>query len=124
MHGSKQDVPVSVDAGGVLIRETQWGEMNIALETFPAGTDTEPLFKGLPDDRCQCEHWGYMLKGRVRIKYADHEEVIKAGEAYYLAPGHTTFFEEDSEVIEISPKGEYQKTLEVAAQNFAAMQNG
>jgi hypothetical protein len=40
---------------------------------------------------------------------------------YYLAPGHTTAFEEETEGVEFSPKGEYQKTLDVAARNMAAM---
>jgi hypothetical protein len=32
--------------------------MNVAQEVAPAGLDTTPLFKGLPDDLCQCPHWG------------------------------------------------------------------
>ena len=54
MHGSKQDLPATVEAGGVVIREAEWGEMNVSLESMPAGTETAFLFKGLPDDRCQC----------------------------------------------------------------------
>ncbi len=122
MRGSKQDVPVAVDMGGVVIRQLEWGEMNVALETFPAGTDTEPVFKGLPDDRCQCPHWGYVIKGRLRVRYKDHEETLNAGDAYYLAPGHLPIFDEDTELVEFSPRGEYQKTMEVAARNAAAMQ--
>ena len=34
MHGSKEEVPMAVDSGGVVIRLTEWGEMNVALETF------------------------------------------------------------------------------------------
>ena len=124
MRGSKNDLSVTVEAGGVVIREAEWGDMNIALESFPAGTETAPLFKGLPDDRCQCPHWGYVLKGRVRVLYKDREEVLKAGDAYYLAPGHTTVFEEPAELVEFSPKGEYLKTLEVVGRNFAMMQAG
>ena len=26
--------------------------------------DATPFMKGLPDDRCQCPHWGYVLKGQ------------------------------------------------------------
>ncbi len=122
MRGSKEEVPTAVDSAGVVIRLTEWGDMNVALETFPAGTDTEPIFKGLPDDRCQSPHWGYVLKGRVRVRYPDREEVMGAGDAYYMEPGHTTVFDEDTEVVEFSPKGEYQKTLEVAQRNVAAMQ--
>jgi hypothetical protein len=98
--------------------------MSVALETFPAGTDTEPIFKGLPDDRCQCPHWGYVLEGRVRVRYPDREEIIETGDVFYMEPGHTTLFEHDTEVVEFSPKGEYQKTLEVAEKNAAAMQEG
>jgi hypothetical protein len=98
--------------------------MNVAWETFPAGLDAAPLFKGLPDDRCQCPHWGYVLKGRVRIRYKDHEEVLEAGDTYYMEPGHLPLVEEDSETIEFSPKGEYQKTMEVVARNMAAMEEG
>jgi hypothetical protein len=42
-------------------------------------------------------------------------------EVYYLAPGRLPLFEEDSEVVEFSPRGEYQQTVEVAERNPAAM---
>ena len=124
MRASKRDLPVAFEGGGVVSRLAEWGEMNVALETLPGGTDTAPLFKGLPDDRCQCPHWGYVLKGRMRIRYPDREEVIEAGDAYYMEPGHLPLFEEDTEVIEFSPKGEYQKTMKVAERNMASMRAG
>jgi hypothetical protein len=122
VRGSKKEVPTAVDSGGVVIRLAEWGEMNVALETFPAGTDTGPIFKGLPDDRCQSPHWGYVLEGRVRVRYPDRDEVMAAGDAFYMEPGHTTIFEEDTELVEFSPRSEYQKTLEVAQRNVAALQ--
>ena len=122
MRGSKEEVPTIMESGGVVIRLTEWGGLNVGLGTFPAGTDTAPIFKGLPDDRCQCPHWGYVLEGRVRVRYRDREEMLEAGDAYYMEPGHTTVFEEDTEVVEFSPKDEYQKTMEVAGRNFEAMQ--
>jgi hypothetical protein len=122
MRGSRQDLPVAFAEEGVHSQQVEWGDMNVALERFAAGTDTAPVFKGLPDDRCQCPHWGYILRGRMRIRYADHDEVISAGDVYYMAPGHLPFFEEDSEVVEFSPQGEYQKTMEAVARNLAAMQ--
>jgi hypothetical protein len=124
MRASKRDLPVAFEGGGVVSRLAEWGEMKVALETFPGGTDTAPIFKGLPDDMCQCPHWGYVLKGRMRIRYPDREEVIEAGDAYYMEPGHLPLFEEDTEIIEFSPKGEYQKTMEVAERNMASMQAG
>ena len=121
MHGKKEDIPVAFEAGPAYSRDVEWGDMNIAFEAFPAGLDTTPLFKGLPDDRCQCPHWGYLFKGRIRVKYPNHDEILTAGDAYYLVPGHITVIEEDCELVEFSPKGEYQKTMEVAARNMAAM---
>ena len=124
MRASKRELPVAFEGDGVVSRLAEWGEMNVAREAFPAGLDTAPLFKGLPDDRCQCPHWGYVLKGRMRIRYPDREEVIEAGDAYYMEPGHLPLFEEDTEVLEFSPKGEYHKTMEVAERNIASMQAG
>src|SRR5438105_1270156 len=124
MRGSKQDLPVAVDDGPVVIRQVDWGDMTVSLEQFPAGLETAPIFKGLPDDRCQCEHWGYVVSGQIRVIYKDREETLKAGDAYYMPPGHTTVFEEPTEVVEYSPRGEYLKTMEVAARNMAAMQSG
>ena len=121
MRGSKQDVPVAFEVGGIVLREAEWGDLNVGLESFPAGTDTEPVLKGLPDDRCPCPHWGYVVKGRLRVRYEDHVETLRAGDAYYMAPGHLPIFDEDTEVVEFSPRGEYQKTMEVAARNVAAL---
>lgn len=124
MHGSKSNMPVAFEALGVASQQAEWGDINAAIESFPAGTDTAPIFRGLPDDRCQCPHWGYVTKGRFLVRYKDHEESLSAGDAYYLAPGHTIHFEEDSEVVEFSPRGEYHKTMEVAERNIAAMLEG
>ncbi|HET7034438.1 MAG TPA: hypothetical protein VFI42_02045 [Thermomicrobiaceae bacterium] len=124
MRGSKTDLPVAFQELGITSRQVEWGSMNVALESFPAGTDTEPVFKGLPGDRCQCPHWGYVIKGRLRVRYADHEETLRAGDVYYLSPGHLPIFDEDTEIVEFSPLHEYQKTMEAAAANIAAMLAG
>ncbi len=121
MRGSKQDLPVAMELGGIVLQEAEWGDMNVGLERFPAGMDSAPVFNGLPDDRCQCPHWGYVIIGQFRALYRDREEVFRAGDAYYLSPVHTTFFDLDTEVVEFSPKGAYQQTMEVAARNVAAM---
>ena len=123
MRGSNHDLPVAFERGDLVLRQAEWGEMNVGLERFPAGTDTEPVFKGLPDDRCQCPHWGYVISGRLRVRYEDREETLRAGDAYYMSPGHLPIFDDDTEVVEFSPKGAYQQTMEVAARNVAALQH-
>jgi hypothetical protein len=44
------------------------GGYTVAFETFTQDSDPGEFFKGLPDDRCQCPHWGYVLKGKVTYK--------------------------------------------------------
>jgi len=69
MHCAMSELPLIEDYGeGFRSRMVEWGGMIVSYETFLKGTDATPLFKGLPDDLCQSPHWGYVLKGRVRIK--------------------------------------------------------
>jgi len=60
-----------------------------------------------------------MLKRRMRVINADHEELITAGEAYELAPGHLPVMEEDCEMVEFSPKDLSRKMLEIADRAMA-----
>lgn len=121
MHESIADLPVAVNVQGVLIRMVEWGPTVISVESFPAGTDSAPFYRGLPDNRCQCPHWGYLIKGRARYRYADHEEVVEAGSIYHLEPGHTCFFEEATELIEFSPAAQHRVTMENGARALAEM---
>jgi len=95
----------------------QWGDLQVEFESFPAGLDTGPLLQGLPDDACPCPHWGYVFKGRFVVHYADHDEHIAAGDAFYLAPGHVPVFLEDTEMFELSPARELREVLEVVNTN-------
>ena len=97
-----------------------WGGMTIALMKLPAGTDATPLLKGLPDDMCHSEHWGYVLEGSIHIAYTDGtEEVVKAGDVFYFPAGQTGWTtDEDVAWVEVSPAKEY---AEVAA-HVAKMQ--
>jgi hypothetical protein len=76
--------------------------------------------KGLPDDRCQAPHWGYLFTGRIVADYGDRQETIVAGQAYYIAPGHKVIFEEDSDALEFTPTAELEKTFEAVRRNHAA----
>lgn len=76
--------------------------------------------RGYPTVCAQTVDWGCVLKGRMRVKSAEGEELISAGDAFYLSPGHVPSFVEDIEVVEFSSKADYQTTLEVAARNIAA----
>jgi hypothetical protein len=66
MHVSKAELPAMV-FGSYEGRTADSGGMRIAFESMPAHfPPDESVFKGLPDDRCQCDHWGYLLKAPSR----------------------------------------------------------
>ena len=119
MHGNEQSFPVVLEQGDFVSRQTQWGEMMVTFERAPVGMDSRPIFGGLPGNSCHCPHWGYVITGQMRVIYPDHEEVVSAGEAYYLAPGHNVVCEEAGELIEFSPHDEYQKTMQAVAAKLA-----
>lgn len=122
MRFSLKDLPIVFAEAGIVTREEAMGDLDVSYEVLPAGLDLAPLFAGLPDDMCPCAHWGYLLRGRVRVKYRDREEVIQAGDCFYMAPGHLPIFEEDSEWVMFSPRGEHKKTAEAVRRNKAALQ--
>jgi ethanolamine utilization protein EutQ (cupin superfamily) len=123
MRTSRRDLPVTIESDEAVIKEVEWGNIHVGFETYKEDFDVAPLLEGLPDDLCQCPHYGYVLKGRMKVRYADREEVVDAGDAYYMAPGHSPIMEAGTEIVEFSPKDEYRKTMEVAERNFEAMQS-
>lgn len=124
MRATKNELPVMLEAGPSSVRGADWGEMRVSVVSVPAGTDFGPLLKGLPDDRCQSPHWGYVLKGRLRVQHASDEEVISAGDFYYMPAGHTGVAEEDTEFLELGPPHLHQAFLDNAIRNIELMQAG
>ena len=102
-------------------RFDQLGNYTVGFEAFETDMDAAPLFAGLPDDRCQSPHWGVVLEGRVTFRYADREESVEAGEAYYAPPGHTPVVAAGTRVVEFSPTGDYERTMAVVMRNVAQM---
>lgn len=98
------------------------GGYSVGFETYTADADLAPLFKGLPDDRCQCPHWGYVIKGKLKFTFSDgDEEIYETGDAYYAPPGHTPHLYAGSEVVEFHPTAELEQLMEVVEKNMAAM---
>ena len=124
MHGSKQSLPVALEGACIVSRQAEWGDLNVALEAALAGTDMATLLRGLPDNRCPCPHWGYVIRGRMVIQYRDRTETLSTGDAYYLTPGHLTIFEEDTEHVEFTPRAAYQAAYDVMAANLIAFETG
>jgi len=121
---SKMDAPILVDEDVVEGRYVELDGYTVGYETYKADVDPAPLFQGLPNDRCQCPHWGVVLKGRVVFRYADRSEIVEAGDAYHVAPDHLPLVFAGTEVVEFSPTVELQQTMAVLGQNLAAAKAG
>ena len=96
------------------------GGWTVAFETYSEDADLAPLFKGLPNDQCQCEHMGYVIRGKVAFRSDAGEELFEAGDAYYVGPGHTPILYADTEVIEFSPTEEHNRAMEAVGKNLEA----
>ena len=61
--------------GAVVHRADNLEGYTVNFVEFRQDIDATPLLKGLPGDRRQCPHWGYVIKGRVTMRFADREEI-------------------------------------------------
>jgi hypothetical protein len=110
---TKADAPVAIEGDGLEFRMRELGGgMSTAFVSVPAGADLRPALAGLPEDLCQCPHWGYMLKGRVKMHTRNGDEVYEAGQAFYWAPGHAPEALEDSEYVDFSPTDELNHVID------------
>jgi hypothetical protein len=119
---SKKTAADHVEVEGYEGHFENFGPYTVGFETYTSDADLAPFFVGLPDDRCQCPHMGYVLEGRVKFTYGDGtEELYEAGDAYYAPPGHTPTLYAGSQVVEFSPTAELEQTMEVVTKNMEAM---
>src|SRR3954467_2210532 len=119
-HTRKDEAPVQMDEPVITGRYVDLDGYTVAFESYHADVDPAPFFQGLPDDRCQCPHWGYVLSGELRISYADRGESFKAGDAYYVPPGHLPVVTAGTEIVEFSPTEALQQTMAVVGANMQA----
>lgn len=109
--------------GQVLPMIDGWGGLAVDLNNAPAGSDFSPLLEGLENDKCQVPHWGYVVKGSVRIIYEDDsEEIFSEGEAFFMKPGHTAVVLEDLQLVSFSPEKEMHELSDHLNKKVAAMQ--
>ncbi|WP_405628650.1 hypothetical protein [Streptomyces sp. NBC_01174] len=110
---TRSETPVAIEGGGVELRTQEiGGGLSVAFVRFPAGTDMTPVLKGLTDDLCPCPHWGYLLKGRLKMLTKDGEDVYEAGQAFYWPAGHAPVALEDCEYVDFSPTKEFAQVVD------------
>lgn len=97
------------------------GDYTVGFETHKQAYDPAGLFAGLPDDRCQCPHWGVVTAGSITFRFADRLETYRAGDAYFVPAGHLPLLVAGSSVIEFSPTAELERTMAVVGANLEAV---
>ena len=120
-RANKSTTPVVLDIPPVEFRVAQLSDdFLVTFAHFKQDADPAPLFEGLPDNRCQCPHWGYVVAGKITFRFADHDEVYEAGDAFYTPPGHLPLVTAGTMAVEFSPSAEAAKTDEVIGRNMEA----
>ena len=98
---------------------------SIDIVTFKDEVDHAPLLKGLPNDSCQCPHWGYVVEGRMVFRYDDGRvEVFEAGDAFYAPAGHVPVADAGTEYVQFSPAEELKQTSDAIMRNMQQVQQG
>ena len=108
------------DFGVAIDRSAELDGYTVDFVTITETHSLAPMLAGLPDGRCHCPHWGYLLAGRMTVHYADHDEVVEPGDAFYMAPGHVPEAVEGTELVQISPTDEFQATQDAIARAMQA----
>ena len=119
---SRETASQMEDMGVMVGHYEELGGYTVGFESFREDADATPLFKGLPDDRCQSPHWGYVVSGSVVFRYSDREETYEAGDAYYAPPGHIPVVRAGTEVIEFSPTDKLDEVISVVLKNMGVDQ--
>jgi hypothetical protein len=117
---SKASATDHVRAEGFDGHYAELGGTTVGFERYTADADMTPLFVGLPDDRCQCEHRGYVFEGKVVYHTAGGDEEFVAGDAYVIGPGHTPEIFAGTSLVEFSPTDRLNETMEVVTKNMEA----
>jgi hypothetical protein len=121
MPKTSREAAVRVEDMGVMEgRCSELGGYTVGFKTSRVDADAAPILRGLPDDRCQSPHWGYVVRGRLTLRYADHDEEYVEGDAYFLPPGDVPTVTAGTEIVEFSPTEDMARTMEVMARNIPA----
>jgi len=117
----KEDLSPQASPRGVS-RQAKLGGYTVEFGTAPAGLKLDATtYHGLPDEACPTPHWGVLMSGEWRVTFTRGDPMmVRAGDAYYLPPGHRLEIVDDSEYIEFSPHELHRQTREAVGRNIAA----
>ena len=99
------EFPIAVD------RSSDLDDYTVNFVTIKETHSMAPLLASLPGGHCSCPHWGVVMAGRLTVHYADRDDdVIEAGDAFYMSPGHVPEVEAGTEFVIFSPADQLAAT--------------
>ena len=119
---SKDTTTKTADFGVAEDRSSELEGYTVNFVSIRETHDLAPMLKSLPGGNCSCPHWGYLFKGRMIVRYDDHEEVFEAGDAFYMTPGHAPEAEAGSEFVQFSPADQLAATVAAIQKGMQAAQ--
>ena len=119
---SRESISQVKDFGVAEDRTEDLGGYTVNFVSILQDHDLGPMLAGLPGGHCSCPHWGYLVKGKLTVRYGDREESIGAGEAFYMPPGHVPAATAGSEIVQFSPTSQLQTVEAAIARAMQQMQ--
>lgn len=119
---SKETASQVQEFGPVTDRREDMDGYTVEFVSFAADSDLDGPLSALPGGACQCPHWGYVIEGRMRFVFDDHEEVYEAGDAYYQPPGHRPYVDAGTELLQFSPTEQLAETERAIAEWMSKQQ--
>lgn len=117
---NKLTTPIALAEDAIEGRYAELDHYTVGFESYGDDLDPSALFVGLPGDRCQCPHWGFVTSGQITFRWADREETYVEGDAYYAGPGHLPVMTAGTTLVEFSPTAELEATMAVVERNMAS----
>jgi hypothetical protein len=63
----------------VRVRDITAQEGDRLLRIVRRSSGSVVTWRRAPGDSCPCPHWGYVMAGRLTVRYGDREEVLEPG---------------------------------------------
>lgn len=118
---SPQDVALQ-DYGLVEVRTAELDGITADFLVIKQPVDMAFMLKSLPDGRCQCPHYGVVLKGGFDVQYVDRVETVNEGDWFHMTPGHVPSYQVGTELIQFSPTDAMRATDEAIQRSMQQLQ--
>ncbi len=112
-----------INFGPVEVGETELDGYSVSFLHVITDVDMTRMLRGLPGDVCPCPHWGIVTEGEMVVRYADHEEVVGAGDVFYMPPNHVPVYQPGTRLIMFSPTEEMKPVDEAIMRNQRELQS-